>query len=242
MNNLNTFIITLVAGFATMIGNIFLFIRIKDKNKIISFTMGLAFSVMLLLSLLELIPEGIILLNSRYNYFQIFIIGFIFLYLGYLIVMVSERYIKEGDSLYKIGFLSMICLLLHNIPEGIICSITSSRNIDLGIKMCLLIMLHNIPEGICISLPIYYSTKSRGKALLYSFISSLGEVIGALLSIFIFNNYIDDLLLGIILIFTAGIMISLSVIKILKEGMSYKCFKWLFRGVLIGIGIILLSV
>ena len=135
----------------------------------------------------------------------------------------------------------MISLLLHNIPEGIICSFSSSVNLDFGIKMSLLIMIHNIPEGICISLPIYYSTKSRGKALLYCFISSLGEVLGAIITLLFLSKYINSLVLSIILIITAGIMISLSILKIFKEGLSYKLYKWFILGILLGLLIIYLT-
>ena len=47
--------------------------------------------------------------------------------------------------------------------------------------------------------------------------------------------------MSIILIITGGIMITLSVLKILKEGISYKCYKWLIMGILFGIVIIIVT-
>ena len=84
----------------------------------------------------------------------------------------------------------MISLLIHNIPEGVICAISSINNIELGLKMSFMIMIHNIPEGIVISLPIYYATKSRGKAFMYTIISSLGEIIGAIITMIFLYKYI----------------------------------------------------
>ena len=63
----------------------------------------------------------------------------------------------------------MIVIVLHNIPEGIVTFIVSNKNIMLGISMCIAIALHNIPEGISIAVPIYYSTKSKKKAIFYTF-------------------------------------------------------------------------
>ena len=241
MNNLYTLMITSIAGLSTIIGNILLFIDNKYKDKLISFSMGLSFIVMFLISILELIPEGIELLYFKYSNVQVFLIALIFLLFGYFLVYVIDNNISSEDKIYKIGILSMISLFIHNVPEGIICALTTSNNFDLGLRMCFIIMMHNIPEGICISLPIYYSTGSRGKALFMTLISSFGEVFGAILSIIVLNKFINDYIMSMIFIITAGIMISLSVGKILKEGIRMKVYKWLILGILFGVCIILIT-
>ena len=135
----------------------------------------------------------------------------------------------------------VLIIMIHNIPEGIICAISSVNDINLGFKMSFMIMLHNIPEGIVISLPIYYVTKSRGKALLYTVISSLGEIVGAIITVLFLYRYINDYIMYIVFIITAGIMITLSVSKILKEGISFKLFKWLILGILVGFSIVVIT-
>ena len=40
---------------------------------------------------------------------------------------------------------------------------------------------------------------------------------------------------------TSGIMITLSVGKILKEGIDLKLFKWLILGILFGFGIVVIT-
>lgn len=241
MNKFYPLIISSIAGFATILGNVLLFIDTKYKDKLISFSMGLSFIVMFLISILELIPEGIKLVYYDLNIIYLFIYCLILLIIGYIVVFIIEMNIDEESSLYKIGILSMFSLFIHNVPEGIICALTSSNSIFLGFKMSFIIMIHNIPEGICISLPIYYSTRSRGKAFFMTVISALGEVFGALLSVIFLDRYINDFIMSIILIITAGIMISLSTGKILKEGAQYKCYKWLILGVLTGICIIIVT-
>ena len=241
MNKIYPLLITSIAGFATILGNILLFINTKYKDKLISFSMGLSFIVMFLISILELIPDGIELVYYDFNIIYLFIYCLILLFIGYIIVFVIEKNIDEESSLYKIGILSMFSLFVHNVPEGIICALTSSDSIALGLKMSFIIMMHNIPEGICISLPIYYSTGSRGKAFFMTVVSALGEVFGALLSIMFLERYINDFIMSFILIITAGIMISLSVGKILKEGIEYKSYKWLILGILFGICILVIT-
>lgn len=244
MNNfIYPLIITSIAGIATLLGNILLFVNLKYKDNLISFALGLSFIVMLMISIFDLIPEGLVLGRLEVGDTKIlFIITLLLLLIGYFIVSFIERKIKNNDNLYKIGLLSMISLLIHNIPEGILCALTSSTNLEVGVRFSFMIMIHNIPEGICISLPIYYATKNRGKAFLYTLISSFGEITGALIALLFLNKFLNNSLLYVILIVVAGIMITLSILKILKEGLTYRRYFYLILGIIIGFIIVLLTI
>ncbi len=235
MTNLYPILITSIAGLATILGNVLLFINVKYKEKLLSFSLGLSFIVMFLISLIELIPEGMKLIYNDFSLLNIFFISLILLFVGYFIVIILDKNIDNNDALYKVGILSMISLLIHNIPEGIICTISSATNIELGLKMSFIILIHNIPEGICICLPIYYATKSKLKAFLYTLISGVGEIIGAIFTMVFLHDAINNYTLSIILIITAGIMITLSVKKILKEGLSFKKYPYFISGIILGI-------
>lgn len=234
-------LITSIAGLSTLVGNLLLFIDNKYRDKLISFSMGLAFIVMFLLSVIELIPEGIKLVTDKLVLYEIYLYSLLLLVVGYFIVIFIDNKIDNDSKLYKIGILSMISLLIHNIPEGIICAISSYNDLDIGIKMSFMIMLHNIPEGIVISLPIYYSTGSRGKAFLYTIVSSFGEILGALFTMLFLYKFINNYVMYVVYLVTGGIMITLSVGKILKEGIDLKAFKWLILGILFGLGIIVIT-
>lgn len=234
-------LITSMAGLSTLVGNLLLFINSKYKDKLISFSMGLSFIVMFLLSIIELIPEGIKIVSYRLSLYEIYLYSLLLLVVGYLFVIFIDNRIDSDSKLYRIGFLSMIGLLIHNIPEGIICAISSYNNLDIGLKMSFMIMVHNIPEGIVISLPIYYSTGSRGKALLYTVVSSLGEILGAIITMLFLYRFINDYVMFVVYMVTSGIMITLSVGKILREGISLKLFKWLILGILFGFCIVVIS-
>ena len=238
MNNLYTILVTLISGLATMLGNLFLLIPIKYKDKALSFSLGLTFIVIFLISIIELIPEGLKLIYPNYHILITFIMSLVFLCLGALFVKVCDTKINNQDALYKIGILSMLSILIHNIPEGIICAITSINNPSLGLKMTFLIMLHNIPEGIAICLPIYYATKNKRKALLYTLISGLGEVTGAIITILFLKPFITPFMLYIIFVITAGIMIYLSINKILKTAISIKKYIYILLGVIVGVVVV----
>lgn len=241
---MNTFMIitlTSIAGFSTMLGNILLIIPQKYKKRILSFSLGLSFCVMFLVSILELVPEGLLLGKEKFSKIPLFFISLFLMAVGAFLVITINKRIKNEDSLYKIGVLSMLSLLIHNIPEGVLCVLSSLTNTNFGLKMILLILIHNIPEGICISLPIYYATKNRRKAIFYTFISGLGELLGAILTITLLHRYINSMTLYCVFLFTAGIMIYLSVFKILKESLTYKKYISLLIGILLGVVIILLT-
>ena len=110
----------------------------------------------------------------------------------------------------------MIGLIIHNIPEGILTYASFKINRDLGIKMAFLIAMHNIPEGIAISIPIYYSTNNKMKAITYTLISSLAEPFGTILSIIFLKQLINNLFLGILFSMVSGIMIYISLIELPK--------------------------
>lgn len=242
MNNLYTILVTLISGLATMLGNLFLLIPIKHKDKVLSFSLSLTFAVIFLISILELIPEGIKLIYFKYNIITIFIMSLIFMIIGAIFVIITDKKINNKDTLYKIGILSMLSILIHNIPEGIICAITSINNPTLGLKMTFLIMIHNIPEGIAITLPIYYATKSKKKALLYTLISGLGEVTGAIITILFLKPFITPFLLYIIFLITAGIMIYLSIYKILKTALNIKKYIYILLGIITGVVVVFITI
>lgn len=242
MNEIYTIIITSIAGISTLLGNILLFVPIKFKDKLLSFSLGLSFIVMFLISIVELIPDALVIYINKFNFIYLFFIAFLFLMLGVIIVKMCEKKINNDDMLYRVGILSMLSLLIHNIPEGIICAMTSISNAELGLKMTFIIMLHNIPEGICVALPIYYSTRSKLKAFIYTAISGLGEVVGALITILFLKPFITPLFLFGVLLITAGIMIYLSIYKILKTGMNYKEYYWLLIGILLGIVVVVVTI
>ena len=134
----------------------------------------------------------------------------------------------------------MISLILHNIPEGIITLISNIANNNIGIKMTLGILIHNIPEGILIALPIYYSTKNHFKSFLYTLIAGLSEPLGGLVFYLLFKNYISYEVIKYFLLIVGGMMISLSINKILNKCLEYQDKSSITIGISIGLLIILL--
>lgn len=221
MNTYYAFIITLLAGLSTMLGSILIFIKKNDKKILVS---SLAFTsgVMLTISILDLIPEAINMLNS-YSKNKIFIVIFIYSVLGVITASLIKKMtnIFKNNNLYKVGIITMIAIIIHNIPEGMATFIASNQNIKLGISLGIAIALHNIPEGISIAIPIYYASNNFFRALLYTFISGFSEFIGALITYIFLKPYINNVFLGYTFAFIAGIMIYIPVFELIPTSLNY---------------------
>lgn len=221
--NTYAFILTTLAGLSTILGTIPIFIKNKT-NKIIISALSFAAGVMITVSITDLIPEALNYITKTFKIIPSLLIISIFIIIGIIISMTIDKYInmnREGE-LYKVGIISMIAIILHNIPEGIITYLSSETNIKLGISLTVAIALHNIPEGISIAVPIYYATKSRGKALLYTLLSALSEPLGALLAHFFLSKIINNTTMGIILALVAGIMIQIASYELIPTSLKYK--------------------
>lgn len=223
-----SFIITSIAGLSTMLGSILIFFKYRNTSKVVCSALSFAAGVMLTVSATDLIPSSITGLLNIYYLFPALLIALISIVFGIAISTLINKYIPDINSekvgnkgLFKVGIISMIAIILHNVPEGIATFMTSTKDIQLGLSLALAITLHNIPEGISISVPIYYSTKSKAKALLYTFVSGISEPLGAIIAYLFLAPYMNDLIMSILLSSIAGIMIAISIYELIPASLKY---------------------
>ena len=223
-SNMYAFLLSSIAGFSTLIGFLFIFIK-KDRESIISKSLGFASGVMLTISIIDLIPNSFLLIIRQYNLiYTLFLIITAFL-VGIIVSSIIDKKVekksKNGLKLYKLGIITMMVIMMHNIPEGIATFITTTNNAKLGVILTIAIALHNIPEGISISIPIYYSTNSKLKSFIYTFISGMSEPLGAIISYLFLSRFVNDIMLGFIYSIIAGMMINISINELYKEAYYY---------------------
>lgn len=241
-NIIYSFTITTLAGLSTLIGLVPCFIKNKSKDTVISFSLAFSAGVMLVISLVSLIPEALELFIWSFKLFPACLVLAIFIVLGIIFSMTIDQKIDNyisNNQLYKLGLISVIALILHNIPEGITTFVSSSVNTKLGLILAISIALHNIPEGISIAVPIYYSTNKLSKAFLYTLISGFSELLGAVLAYLFLAKYINDLTLAIILAVTAGIMIHISMYELIPNAFFYNKNKVTIIALILG-GLVML--
>ncbi len=236
--NIIPLIISLIAGLSTMIGTLFIWIKPQNINSFIGTSLSFSATIMILISITELIPEGFFYLKYKYSLIYAILSLILMIFIANNINALINKKIKKSalkkDSLYRVGILSMIALIIHNLPEGLLTYISSSLDIKLGLKLAIAIMLHNIPEGIIIAVPIYYSTLSKKRGVLTTLFSGLSEPLGAILAALLLKDYLTKTIVSIILLFVASIMVSISINDIFEETNKYSK-KSLIIGVVLGI-------
>lgn len=236
MGSLISLGLTFVVGTFILIGSLII-IFTKSNQKIISFSLALAFIVMIGLVFFELIFEAIEHLN---NIFYVLIFALI----GIFILKILDHFIpyhentKEKENLYHIGIVSSIALIIHNIIEGMAIYGVALTNIQTGILMALGVGLHNIPMGMVITGTIY--NKNRKKIFLLLTLLMLSTLIGGLFMAFL-SYYINEFVLGILLAITLGMLLYISIFELLPKVVNNIKNKTNIFGIIIGIIVIIFT-
>ena len=203
----------------------------------LAFTSGVMFTV----SITDLIPESYSLLINIFPKFPAILYLLIFIVSGIILSMIIDKYIPTDNNLYRVGVFAMLAIVIHNIPEGIATFMATNVNVMLGISLTIAIALHNIPEGISISIPIYYATNNKFKAIFYTFISAISEPFGALITYLFLSNYINDRIMGFLFGIIAGIMIHISMYELLPTSKKYNNHKLTYLFFILGVILMLIN-
>ncbi len=228
---LRALLLSTLAGFSTMIGTLIIFFSKQKNEKLISASLGFAGGVMISVSFIELLPNSMSYFSHFANEQLSTVYMVISLILGVLFASLLDKFIPheeektthemKHENLYRVGFVSMLAIAIHNFPEGIATFMAGFDSNSLGITIALAIAFHNIPEGITVALPVYFSTGSKTKALYYTFLSSVSEPIGALMAFLVLRPFINNVTLGIIFGLISGIMLYIAIEELLPSSRDY---------------------
>lgn len=128
---------------------------------------------------------------------------------------------ETKQRLQKMGVFMALAIGIHNFPEGLATFVSALDDPAVGLAIAIAIALHNIPEGIAVSVPIYYATGSRKKALKLSFLSGLAEPAGALIGFLILMPFLNDTVFGLLFAAVGGIMVFISLDELLPAAREY---------------------
>ncbi len=230
-------LITLVAGLFFFIGVILAFIG-KNKKGLVDFSLGLSFSVMIILLAIDIIPEALELLEEKGKIFM-----YIFIAIGIIILKLLDLLVPHHDHqaeikthdrhLKHIGIISALALIVHNAIEGIGIYTVAQTNLKAGFVMAIGVGLHNVPFGIEITATLNETKKNKKYILLYTLILTISTVLGALIMM-IFKS-VNNFVLGSLMSLAVGMIIYLALFEILGELLSIKNKKYSRFGLLFGI-------
>ncbi len=238
---------TLLLGIFIIIGALIAFL-VKKKQKVVDFSIGLAFGVIVSLIFSDLLPEIIDNLGLKYLY--VFIIC---TFIGYIALRLLDNFIPDHEeekmtskelknNLVHIGIVTSLAIVLHNIIEGMAVYSAILTDTSLGLAITLGIGFHNIPLGIVIAGAFYQSNQSTSKTSLSILLVSLSTFVGGIIMFFLNLNTINSLVLGILLSITLGMLFFIVISELLPRIRLTKDKKTTYLGVVLGIILIFLTI
>lgn len=270
---ISALLMTLIAGSATGVGGALVLFKKKISSNFLAGALGLSAGVMIFISLAELYPEAQaeIMADGAMAHGKVWVLIAFFIGMG--IITLIDFLIPEYEnpheasglslgahtpaiemlehagnekSLHRLGMMSALAIAIHNFPEGVATFIGALNNPEMGAGITFAISIHNIPEGIAVAIPIYYATKSKGRALLYATVSGFSEVIGALLCLAVTSVFGIELTgtgaaFPLILSAVAGIMIYISLDELLPTAEKYGKHHIAIAGVVGGMAVMAIS-
>ncbi|QZT37653.1 zinc transporter ZupT [Halosquirtibacter xylanolyticus] len=265
-NFMMAFGLTLFAGLSTGIGSLIAFVSRQTNTKLLSVALGFSAGVMIYVSFVEILPEGVHSLQEHYTDKLGEIYGILAFFGGILIIALIDKLIpsfenpheikkieemddaskaKDFRKLYRMGIMTALAVGVHNFPEGLATFISALNDPSLGVAIAVAIAIHNIPEGIAVSVPIYYATKSRSKAFWLSFLSGLAEPVGALIGYVLILPFVNadnlEVVMGVVLCSIAGVMVFISLDELLPTAEEYGEHHLSIYGLVAGMAVMAIS-
>ncbi len=199
---------SMLAGICTAIGAIMLFIKRRWSSASLAVFLGLASGVMVAVVVFDMLPSAV-----AYAGFGSTIKGVAG---GFLIVYLFDRFafekLSQGDTLIGLGYLIMLGIAMHDLPEGMAIALGHEMKDRTGMVIALGIGVHNIPEGMAIAAPLIMGGVRRFRILiqtaLIGLITPLGTILGR--EVVLKLSFMLPLMLGL----ASGIMLYLVLFQL----------------------------
>lgn len=210
-------LITLILGVFILIGILITYL-FKKRNNIINFSIGLAFSVITMLIVTDLIPE----IMEELKISKLFLV-IIFTCIGYIILKLIDHLIPDhsedhnSENLIHIGIMTSLALGLHNFIEGMAIYTSVLTNPTLGLGLTLGVGFHNLPLGMVIGGTLHQKKENKYKTLIYILLVSLSTFAGGLVMYFANSSELNSTVEGILLSITLGMLLFISIDELLPR-------------------------
>ncbi|MDK8763958.1 zinc transporter ZupT [Corynebacterium minutissimum] len=249
--------LVLFSGLSTSIGGALAVGKREPGPGFMATALGLSAGVMLYVSFMEILPEGIAKLGEAYGTEKAATwAGIIAFFVGIAVIAIIDRAVPEEINphepatteeearrrrLMKTGVFTAFALALHNFPEGFATFLSGLEAPEIAIPIAVAIAIHNIPEGIAVAVPLRAATGSRKKAFWWATISGLAEPVGALIGFAILMPFIGPVTMGFSFAAIAGIMVFISLDELLPTAEETGKHHFAIYGLIAGMAIMAVS-
>ncbi|MDH5150783.1 zinc transporter ZupT [Kocuria palustris] len=260
-------LLTVIAGLATGLGGLAVFLTNRSNGSFLALSLGFSAGVMLYVSFVEILAEAGDLLGAAWGPGRGtwgMVGGF---FAGIAVIAVIDRLVPHeanpheftyqpadaaavgagsaaaavDSRLLRTGLLTALAIAIHNFPEGFATFASALGDPSVAIAITVAIALHNIPEGIAVAVPVFQATGSRARAIGLSFLSGLSEPLGAVIGFLLLRPFLTDALFGASLAAVAGIMVFISLDKLLPTAEKYGGHHLCVYGIVAGMAVMAVS-
>ena len=259
-------LLTVIAGLATGLGGLAVFLTNRTNGSFLALSLGFSAGVMLYVAFVEILAEASDLLSAAWGPGRGtwgMVGGF---FAGIAVIAVIDRLVphqanphefayQPGDAepdaafaapaadsrLLRTGMLTALAIAIHNFPEGFATFAAALGDPSVAVAITVAIALHNIPEGIAVAVPVFQATGSRARAIGLSFLSGLSEPLGAVIGFLLLRTFLTDALFGASLAAVAGIMVFISLDKLLPTAEKYGGHHLCVYGIVAGMAVMAVS-
>lgn len=187
--------------------------------------------MMLYISLVELLPAGVDgLEDAGVSGAEVW--GPVAFFAGVLLIAVIDRFVPEeinpheepsaagGARMRKVGVMTALAIAIHNFPEGFATFFVALQDASLALPLAVAIAIHNVPEGIAVAVPLREATGKKWAAAGWAALSGLAEPAGAVIGYLFLRPFLGPASLGITFAVIAGIMVFVSLDKLLPTAIA----------------------
>lgn len=209
------------AGACTALGAVLLFIKRRWSDASLAIFLGLASGVMIAVVIFDMLPSAL-----AYAGYGSALKG---VAAGFLVLYIFNRYafkqISKGETLIGLGYLIMLGIGMHDLPEGMAIALGHEMKARTGMVIALGIGIHNIPEGMAIAAPLIMGGMRRLRILVQTLVIGIITPVGTLIGMAIAN--ILPFLLPLMLGFASGVMLYLVFFQLWPQaGLQDRTARW----------------
>jgi ZIP family zinc transporter len=210
------FLLSAAAASAALLGWVAVAAKRTWTDRNVGFALLLSAAAMLTISVVELLPPGLRDPATRQATILLLAAGFLAVP---VLRWVLGRLLPSLGAAQSTALLVTVAIALHNVPEGAVPIAATMISLQTGLITAVAIGLHNIPEGMAVSTAVIAMGGTRRRALAYTGVSVVGEIIGAVIILAV-GSTLSSTGAAMLLACVAGIMVSLCVTQLIPAGIG----------------------
>ncbi len=214
------FCLTLLAGAATVVGGLLAVHRSVRTDRGLAVALGFAGGAMVLVSVLELVPQGVLALTPALGGGRAWLCSLACVAVGALVTAFLGRaatHAGDRSRLRRSGVVVALAVTAHNLPEGLATFVATLHDPAAGVTLAAAIALHNVPEGVAVAAPCFGTGGSRWRAVGTAGLSGLAEPLGALLGWLVLAALLPAAAYGVVFGLVAGVMVQIGVTELVPS-------------------------